>query len=223
MSRLKEVKKEQQQAPKGFDWSMVILGVAGLFVLGFLYLLFFVPAGPASGGSVGENLVDPTDPFKGPVDAKVTIVEFSDFQCPACGEAYKTLKALFPEYSDRIKFVYKDFPLTQIHPYAQKAAEAGQCALEQGKFWEMHDKMFENQTGLSVSNLKNYAAEIGLEAESFNSCLDSAKMAGRVSSDASLGLRIGVNGTPTFYINGTRYQNMPIIQFRQAIDAELAK
>lgn len=157
------------------------------------------------------------------MDAKVTIVEFSDFQCPACGEAYKTLKALFPEYSDRIKFVYKDFPLTQIHPYAQKAAEAGQCALEQGKFWEMHDKMFENQTGLSVSNLKNYAAEIGLEAESFNSCLDSAKMAGRVSSDASLGLRIGVNGTPTFYINGTRYQNMPIIQFRQAIDAELAK
>ncbi|MDO8634319.1 MAG: DsbA family protein [archaeon] len=223
MSRLKEVKKEQQQTAKGFDWSMVILGVAGLLVLGFIYLLFFVPATPGSNGNVTENLVDPTDPVKGNESAKATIVEFSDFQCPACGDAFKTLKVLFPEYSDRVKFVYKDFPLTQIHPYAQKAAEAGQCALEQGKFWEMHDKMFENQLRLSVADLKTYASEIGLETEPFNSCLDTAKMAGRVSSDASLGLRLGVNGTPTFYINNKRYQNMPITQFRQVLDAELAK
>lgn len=223
MTRLSEVKKEQQQTSKGFDWSLVILGIAGLLVLGFIYLIFFVPAVPGSDGSTTENLVEATDPFKGPSDAKVTLVEFSDFQCPACGATYPTLKTLSEEYKDRVKFVYKDFPLTQIHPYAQKAAEAGQCALEQNKFWEMHDKMFENQTRLSVADLKNYASEIGLDTTAFNSCLDTSKMAGRVSADATLGLRVGVKGTPSFFINNKPYSNMPIAQFRQVLDAELAK
>ncbi len=220
MSKLKEKKKMmEQEAKKGFDFTYVFIGIALVLVLGFLYLIFFVPqnGGPISGDIASD------DPFKGPGSAKVTLVEFSDFQCPACGAAYPTLKTLSGEYSDRVKFVYRDFPLTQIHPYAQKAAEAANCALEQEKFWEYHDMLFENQESLQVAQLKQYAVSLGLDAEQFNSCLDSAKYANEVASDQSDGIRFGVNGTPTFFINGTKYSNMSYAQFKGIIDAELAK
>ncbi len=164
------------------------------------------------------------DPFEGNEDAKVVIVEFSDFQCPACGAAFPIAKEVRESYGDQIKFVYKDFPLTNIHPYAWKAAEAGQCSLEQGMFWEYHDKMFENQNDLRVSKLKQYAADVGLNTAQFNSCLDSAKMYSSVSADQKEGLQLGVQATPTFFVNGRKYEGVqPFEKLQQLIDAELRK
>ncbi len=164
------------------------------------------------------------DPFEGSEDAKVVIVEYSDFQCPACGAAYPIAKEVRETYGDQIKFVYKDFPLTNIHPYAWKAAEAGQCALEQEMFWEFHDKMFENQQDLRVSKLKQYAADVGLDVGQFSSCLDSGKMYSSVSADQKEGLRLGVQATPTFFMNGRKYEGVqPFEKFQQLIESELRK
>ena len=220
MSKLKEKKKSfQKKEDKGFDLTYVFLGIGAIVILGFIYLVFFV--NPGSTISDTELLDD--DPFKGPSDAKVTIVEFSDFECPACGAAYPVLKQLFEEYSDKVKFVYRDFPLTTIPPFALKAAYASQCAFEQGKFWEYHDKLFENQEKLAVSDLKQYAIDVGLNSAQFDSCLDTSKYSSEVAKDQSYGISIGVNGTPTFFINKVKYSNLSLEQFKQIIDAKLAK
>lgn len=215
MSKLKEMKSKPKDE-KPFDFTYILLGGLVLIVLGVIYLFFFVQPAVA-------NLVSETDPFKGPIDSKVVFVEFSDFQCPACGAAFPTIKRLSDEYSDRVKFVYKDFPLSTIHPFAQKAAEAAQCALEQLKFWEYHDTLFANQEKLTVTDLKQYAVTLGLDSAQFNECLDSAKYSSRVSEDFAAGQKVGVNGTPTFFINGVKYSNMAYEQFKQILDAELAK
>jgi protein-disulfide isomerase len=159
--------------------------------------------------------------FTGPAPPPVSIVEhskgtgdilveeFSDFQCPACGAAYPELKRFFEgNASDRVKFVYKHFPLTQIHPQAYKAAEAAECADEQGKFWEYHDKLFENQRSLLRSNLITFAEQIGLDKDKFTSCLDSGRMSGRVQAGIDEGNSRGVRSTPTFFINGQKYEGV---------------
>lgn len=217
MSKLKDKKKqaEKESQKKPFDWTYVLLGVLVLVVFAAVYLIFFIQ--PIN------NVPIDGDPFKGPVGAKVVFVEFSDFQCPACGAAFPTIKRLSEEYSDRVKFVYKDFPIAQLHPFAQKAAEAGQCAFEQEKFWEYHDKLFENQENLTVEDLKQYAKDIGLEEQKFNECLDSSKYSSAVASDMSVAKQLGVNGTPTFFINGAKYSSMSYEQFKQIIDRALAK
>lgn len=145
---------------------------------------------------------------KGNIESKNVIIEYSDFQCPACGAAYPEIKKLLASKAD-VKFVYRHFPLRSIHANAQKAAEASECAFEIGgeeKFWELHDKMFENQKSLSVTNLKLYATQIGLDAEKFNSCLDSGKMAGIVETEFQEGLNKGVGATPTFFYNGQKIE-----------------
>src|SRR5687767_10730286 len=118
-----------------------------------------------------------TDPSVGNASAPVTIVEFSDFQCPFCQSVAPTLKRVRETYGDKVRIVWKDFPLTQIHPQAFKAGEAGQCAAEQGKFWEFHDRVFENQQAMQVDDLKRYAAGVGVDRERFNSCLDTSRHA----------------------------------------------
>jgi len=139
----------------------------------------------------------------------ILIEEFSDFQCPACGAAYPELKSFFGRNaSDRVKFIYKHFPLAQIHPQAFKAAEAAECADEQGMFWEYHDKLFENQRNLLRSNLIAYAEGIGLNSGSFTSCLDSGRMSGRVQAGIDEGNSRGVRSTPTFFINGQKYEGV---------------
>lgn len=138
----------------------------------------------------------------GDPNAPVVIVEFSDFQCPFCGRFQNDSGLQIRENyvkTGKVQFVYKDFPLS-FHENAQKAAEAGRCAAEQGKFWEMHDKMFENATTLTATNLKAYAAELGMNAEQFNSCLDSGKFSSDVEANFSEGSRVGVSGTPSFFI-----------------------
>jgi protein-disulfide isomerase len=141
-------------------------------------------------------------PFMGPIDAPVTIVEFSDFECPYCSRLAKTVKKVATDYSDRVKLVFRQFPLHRIHPNAQKAAEAALCAADQGKFWEMHDLLFEDQKNLKIPDLKDKAASIGLQAEEFAQCLETSKHAEAVSRDLYDGVRAGVTGTPAMFING---------------------
>lgn len=165
-------------------------------------------------------------PFQGPANAKVTVVEYADFQCPFCARAYPTVKQLMGDYSGKVKFYFKSYPLP-FHQNAQKAAEAYECALAQGKSWEYHDKLFENGqgdgTGLNNADLKKYAADLGLDTATFNSCLDGGQMASRVAAEAAEGSRNGVSGTPTFFINGQPLVGaQPYGNFKSIIDQQLA-
>jgi len=163
------------------------------------------------------------DPALGPTTAPITILEFSDFQCPYCSRVLPTLKQVEERYGDRVRVVYRDFPLN-FHPFAAKAAEAGACANEQGKFWEIHDKMFANQQKLGVEDLKGYAASLGLDAAVFGQCLDSGKYAEEWKKDLAEGTSYGVTGTPAFFING-RFLNgaVPFDKFTTIIDEELER
>jgi protein-disulfide isomerase len=164
------------------------------------------------------------DAVLGDPDAPVTIIEFSDYECPFCGRHFdQTYDQIKTEYVDtgKVKIVFKDFPLS-FHENAQKAAEAAECAGEQGKYYEMHDKLFENQNALDVASLKTYAKEIGLKTADFNTCLDSGAMADEVQKDFSDGQAAGVTGTPGFFINGVKLTGaQPYSAFKAAIDAEL--
>jgi protein-disulfide isomerase len=165
------------------------------------------------------------DPARGPEDAAVTIIEFSDFQCPYCGRFFQqTLPQLMQQYGDRIRFVYRDFPLDQIHPNARNAAIAAECADDQGRFWEYHDLLFSNQQALGVPDLKRYAEQLGLDADAFAECLDSQKYNEEVSADLRDGIQAGVSGTPTFFINGRRVVGaQPLQTFQTIIDQALAE
>ena len=164
----------------------------------------------------------PDDPIRGPVDAPILLVEFSDFQCPFCQRATGTLEELADRYEDQIQFVYKDYPLA-VHPEAFKAAEAGNCAHEQGMFWELHDKMFVSQDALDVPSLTTYASELGLDATAFSTCLDEGRYTQRVQHDLQLGQLYGVSSTPTVFINGRPVMGAaPIETFEQIIREELA-
>lgn len=162
------------------------------------------------------------DAVRGPENAPVTIIEFSDYQCPFCGRAEATINQILETYPTQVKVIFRDFPLG-FHQHAQKAAEAAECAGEQGKYWEMHDKLFENQRALDVDSLKKYAAEIGLDTETFNSCLDNGDMASEVQKDFQDGQAAGVSGTPTFFINGEKLVGaQPFSAFKAVIDSKLA-
>ena len=177
------------------------------------------------------NVSADDDAFMGNEKAKVTIVEFSDFQCPFCrvfwGGAYQQIKR---EYIDtgKVKFVYRDFPLS-FHPAAIPSAQAAQCAKDQNKFWEMHDKIFGEQakqgTGTvtyGVTELKKWASQIGLNSANFNQCLDSGKYKSEVEKDVADGSSYGVSGTPTLYINGNPIVGaQPFSAFKTVIDEEL--
>jgi len=165
-----------------------------------------------------------TDPSVGSASAPITLIEFSDYQCPYCGRVEPTLKRLRAAYGDKIRFVWKDFPLTQIHPQAFKAGEAAHCAGEQGKYWELHDVLFSKQSELQVDDLKRHALTLGLKADAFNQCLDTSKYGERVRDGVAAGGQLGVNSTPTIFINGRRLSGaQPYEVFAAVIDEELAK
>ena len=157
--------------------------------------------------------------------AKVTIVEFSDFQCPFCKNFFDaTLPSIKRDYIDKgsVKLVYRHYPLTAIHPYAMDAALASECANEQGKFEAYHDKLFQNQSAITKDDLKRYAVELKMNAGKFNSCLDSAKYKKEVDVDIELANKNGVSGTPGFFINGKVISGaVPFENFKSVIDAEL--
>jgi len=163
------------------------------------------------------------DPVRGNPAATVTIVEFSDYQCPFCARVNPTLAKIRETYGDRVKIVFKDYPLPN-HPQAPKAAEAARCAGDQKKYWEMHDAMFANQRALEVPALKQTARAMGLNGASFDQCLDSGKWAEAVAAGTELGGKMGVNSTPTLYVNGRAVIGaMPFETFKSIIDEELAK
>lgn len=137
--------------------------------------------------------------------APVTLVEFGDFECPHCGRAYPIVKQIQKVMGPDLRFVFRHFPLRQSHPHAERAAEAAEAAGAQGKFWGMHDLLFENQDSLEDSDLVGYAAALGLDVARFTAELESDVHADRVRKDFRSGARSGVNGTPTFFINGLRY------------------
>ena len=164
-------------------------------------------------------------PALGPENAKVTLVEFSDFQCPYCKGFFPVLKQIEEKYKDNVRIVYRQYPIASLHPYAPKAAEASLCAHEQGKFWELHDAMFQEQDKLTVKDLKAKATRLGLDQKKFDSCLDTGKFAERVQEDTREGQRSGVTGTPALYINGVSVDGGAVgfDVMQRLLDEELAR
>jgi len=142
------------------------------------------------------------DHIRGDVNAPITIVEFSDFQCPYCSRFHDTMNEVMENYPNEVKWVYKHFPLDSIHPTAREAAEASECAGEQNKFWEYNDELFDNQSKIRSSYFPKVAESVGLNLEQFNQCLDSGKYADKVEEDYQEGIELGVRGTPGGFING---------------------
>jgi protein-disulfide isomerase len=147
------------------------------------------------------------DHIQGPADAAVTLVQYGDYECPYCGAAYPIIKEVQARMGERLRFVFRNFPITTSHPHAEQAAEAAEAAAAQGRFWEMHDLLYENQARLRDDDLRAYAVKLGLDVELFDAELAEHVHAARVREDFMSGVRSGVNGTPTFYIHGVRYDD----------------
>ena len=194
------------------------------------------PSGPPPGPAPGVLVAAGSAPSKGPANARVTIVEFSDYQCPFCARFHTgTSPQIQKEYIEtgKVRHVFRNMPLEAIHPQAFKAAEAALCANDQGKYWEMHDVLFANQRALQTEQLVGHAKTIGLDAAGFQTCLDSGKHAERIRADLAEAEKLGLNGTPAFligvsgpdgkvknvrFVSGAR----PFADFKSAIDAALA-
>ncbi len=147
------------------------------------------------------------DHIQGPADAPVTLVQYGDYECPYCGAAYPIIKEVQARMGERLRFVFRNFPITTSHPHAEKAAEAAEAAATQGRFWRMHDVLYENQRHLGDQDLRAYAEKLGLDLELFDQELAEHVHAERVHEDFMSGVRSGVNGTPTFFINGVRHDD----------------
>ena len=177
-------------------------------------------------GQIAADLeVRPSDHVLGNPNAKVAVIEYSDFECPFCGKMFlETLPKIKENFvkTGKVKFIYRHFPLRSIHQYAQKAAEASECASEQGKFWEYHDIIFERQSQMGVNSFKTWAKELGLNANQFGSCLDSGKYSSRVDADYNEGLALEIDGTPATFINGKLVPGaQPYEEFEKVINEAL--
>jgi protein-disulfide isomerase len=204
--------------------TIVVLVLLAIFVWRVLYFSELIRSGDISGSGLSfteefstsvvlasQPVADGTfavtttdDPSLGNLEAPVIIVEFADFGCPYSRESSFVVRELATQYPDKVRFVYRDFPLTELHPIAQKAAEAGECAQDQGMFWEYHDKLYQNQSTLTESRLVEFAVELNMNSYQFELCLNSGRYANEVLGDYEDGLEAGVRGTPTFFINGNR-------------------
>jgi protein-disulfide isomerase len=150
---------------------------------------------------------DARDHVQGPADAPATLVQYGDYECPYCGAAYPIVKEVQARMGERMRFVFRNFPIATSHPHAEQAAEAAEAAAVQGKFWEMHDLLYENQARLGDEDLREYAAKLELDVARFDRDLAEHVHAPRVREDFMSGVRSGVNGTPTFYVNGARHDD----------------
>ncbi len=180
------------------------------------------PAAPAPVRRIEVSIED--SPALGPADAPVTIVEFSDYECPFCARWHQQVyKRLMKEYEGKIRFVYRDFPLTNIHPNATPAAIAARCAGEQDAYFSFHDALLSYQYGLGQDAYLSYATELGLDVKAFQTCLDEKRYADKVEADMRYGYSIGVSSTPTFFVNGIAIVGaQPYEVFQQLIEKELA-
>lgn len=202
----------------------VLIGVVAVAVLVFGGLVWAIVSAPTSApiatGEISFN--DANDAFIGPENASTVVRLYSDFQCPACRAAESGVKYAVDKYKDSVKFIWKDFPLMQIHPNARLAANAGRCAQDQGKFWEMKDKLFEGQASWQGSrdpsaDFKAYALQVGLNAEQFNPCLDARSKDANVMASYQEGVRNGVDRTPTVFVNNERRFSMTPTEWDQAL------
>jgi len=214
----------------------VIARVRTNFVLCVVALLIGVPAfillsrhgalppvPQASSQALAEHLVRPESHITGNLRAPLTVVEFGDFECPGCATSEAAARQIRAQYGDRIRFVFRQFPLRKMHPQAEKAAEASECAAEQGKFWEALDKLYAERADSSVGALKRYARELGLDQSRFDQCLDSGEAASRVSQDLADGHALKVIGTPTWFIGQkVVFSPLDFATFSQLVDQELA-
>lgn len=175
-------------------------------------------ASASASGSGSPTLAADERPSRGPSDAPVTIVEFTDYECPYCRRYYRqTYHRLLEEYEGEIQYVVRNYPLSN-HPHARKAAEAAECAHNQGRFWDYHDHLFENAGALEAADLKRYARDLGLDGDRFDRCLESGAESETVQEDLATGRRLGIRGTPTFFVNGNPLVGaQPISAFRSAI------
>jgi len=191
----------------------VIAGLLVVFAGLMIYTVFFPSQIPISGLEANGH-------FKGNEDAKIRVVEFSDFECPACYSAFVALKKISQNYSGDVKITYRHFPLMSIHKFAKTAAEASECAADRGKFWEMHDALFENQDDLLLKTLNSISSTLGLDETEFNECVVSGKKSERVLSDYSYALSIGINSTPTIFIDGVKYSNPSYEKLQSIIESK---
>lgn len=214
----------------------IFLSVINLFATYNLYAKFDsntemnIAAEPTPAPTQQPTTVEPThvssddDPAKGSKDAPVTIIEFSDYECSYCSRHYQqTFSQIDENYiqTGKVKYIFRDYPL-KFHKNAKPAAEASECADEQGMFWEYHNKLFENQNALDNESLKQYALDLGLDKTAFNECLDSGRMASEVENDFQDGMNYGITGVPTFFINGNKVVGAKSYEvFQQLIDKEL--
>ncbi len=160
---------------------------------------------------------------RGDPKAALTIVEFSDFECPFCARVQPVLNGLLAKYRGRVRLAFRDFPLREIHSKAQSAAEAARCAGEQGRFWEYHDALFADRSKLQPAHLTEHARNLGLDVKAFQSCLESGRFKAKIDEDLHEATEAGVSGTPAFFINGVSlYGAQPASEFERIIDAELA-
>jgi protein-disulfide isomerase len=202
-------------------WVPIAVGVVSVLVV--VIGVFALSGSEQTLDVTKDNLVREDSQVLGNKDAKVVIVEFSDFQCPACRAAHPIVKQVAKEYGDKILFVYRHFPLISAHPFAIKAAEAAEAAGEQGKFWEYHNILFDNQENLKTDDLKKYAEQLGLDMTKFNDALDSGKFKEKVTNDLDEGQALGVSATPTFFINNEKHQGvLDFNQFKKIIEEELS-
>jgi protein-disulfide isomerase len=204
----------------------LFIPVAFVLGLGSGYLLWGYPFTSAEAGTVAIQRVNVStegDPSIGPADAPVTIVEFSDYQCPYCQTWYQqTFNQLLANYPDQIRFVYRDLPLP-MHSEAIPAAEAAHCAGEQGVYWKYHDSLFSGKYSLGRVGYEQYATDLGLDAVAFTACLDDHRYQDEIKTDAAEAARVGLNGTPSFVINGRILIGaLPYADFKAIIDEELA-
>lgn len=205
----------QGQSKSGIVGLVVILMAVFIFIVGITWAVL--------GGlqkvskSTGQNIKLPTNgsgelfsvwsessPTQGPANATVSVVEFGDFECPYCRDSFTIVRELMSEYEGQVKWQWRHFPLIDIHAQAKRAAEASECALEQGNFWGYHDKLFLNQGDFTDNSLVRYALQLGLDKDKFAECLSSGRFSDKVQRDVNAGLAVGLTGTPTFFINGRK-------------------
>jgi len=203
-------------------WTAVILGIVGLFI-GLVYMAGGTP--PVT--SLGVPVNEATDHIKGPNTAKATLVEYSDFECPACAQYEPLLREVAKAFPNDLRFVYRHYPLVQIHQSALPAAQASEAAHKQGKFWEMHDILFDRHDSwtratTSIQDIfSGYAAELGLNKDQFITDLKDTSVTDKINNDMNSGASSGVTGTPTFYLNGKKISPRSLEEFKALIQAEI--
>ncbi len=206
------------------DVMLAVGAIVAIVLIGYLLLnidtIFPAPAVDLSVPQVSDaqfNIVHGTNP-----NATVTFIEFGDFECPSCKDNEPAIKQMLATYGNKINFVFKHFPISDIHPDAERAGEASECARDQGKFWEYHDKLYDNQDKLGGDNLLKYAQDIGMDGQAFAECLQNGHKDAIVQQELVEGIRAGVRGTPTFFINGKKLEGIHTFdELKNAVDSEL--